>query len=172
MNSPWFKCYPSDFLNGVVDLSPAELAVYTVCIMRMYDEGGPIPDEPERISRRVNMRVSACRKALDALCQAGKLHRIDGCLSNARVEKENETRNEVSTKSARAAHVRWSKEAKKPNGNNAPPMQPHTGGICGSDAYQKPEARRIPLLVPQTGSLSFGVLSRRRKRSWPRNVHG
>lgn len=70
---PWFKCYPSDFLNGVSELSPNEIAVYTICLMRMYDEGGPITFDPERIARRCNMRPTSCRQALDSLLTLGNL---------------------------------------------------------------------------------------------------
>lgn len=129
---PWFKCFPSDFLNGVLDLTPDELAVYTVCIMRMYDEGKPIPDDAERIARRVNMRMTTCKKVLNSLCDAGKLTRRDGVLTNIRVEKENKSRQELSQKSATNARARWEKSPEKstkttpdPCNRNATAPEPH-----------------------------------------------
>lgn len=78
---PWFKCFPADFLNGVADLAPNELAVYTICLMRMYDEGGDIPDDAERIAKRCNMRPTTCQKAIDALVALNMLARIGSNLS-------------------------------------------------------------------------------------------
>ena len=79
---PWFKCFPSDFLNGVSEMTPHELAVYTICLMRMYDEDGAIADEPARIARRCNMRLPTCIKSVDSLSGRGKLTIIDGTLIN------------------------------------------------------------------------------------------
>lgn len=157
---PWFKCYPSDFLNGVSSLLPNELAVYTVCLMRMYDEGGAIPDEPERIARRCNMRPTSCAKALDELCQIGKLARRDGMLVNDRAEKVIETRQKVSTKSATSAHTRWEKVREKLNENKDGAMRP----ICGTDAdamptrSQKPDTRKKePPNPPEGGEVDFEI---------------
>ena len=89
-NSPYFKCYPSDFLNGVADLSPAEIAVYTIVLMLLYDEGGRIPYEPKKIARRCNMRLPVCDRAINVLVQDGKLQ-----LSDERDRKD--SRNEHET---------------------------------------------------------------------------
>lgn len=147
----WFKCFPSDFLNGVSDLSPNELAVYTICLMRMYDESGPIANDHDRIGRRCNMRPTHCRKALDALLKAGKLIAHDGLLFNERARKEIESLHELSTKQASNAHARWDQRAEKPNENNDGPMPSQ----CQTDAkpmptrYQKPDTRKkIPPLSP------------------------
>lgn len=73
----WFKCHPRSFLNGAAELTPNEGWVYTICLMRMCDSDGAIPDDPIRIARRCNMRRATCEKALDALCMAGVLVRKD-----------------------------------------------------------------------------------------------
>lgn len=103
MPSPFFKCYPSDFLNGVADLSPNALAVYTICMMRMYDEDGSIPDNPVRIARRCNMRLPTCVKALSELEKGGKIERENGKIINPRVLAEIEKRREMRVKQSRNA---------------------------------------------------------------------
>lgn len=142
-DTPWFKCYPSDFLNGVSELTPNELAVYTVVLMRMYDEGGPITDDPDRIARRCNMRPTTCKKAIEALIGYGKLIRDEGQLYNFRARNEIKSRQKVSEKSAENARARWKKEAEKANENNDPPVRPHSNGTANDmpTRGQKPEAR-------------------------------
>lgn len=140
---PWFKCFPSDFLNGVSTLSPHEGWVYAIILMRIYDEDGPIPDKPEQIARRCNMRLYQCKKAIDTLVDEGKLIRENGYLANDRANKVLVERHELAKKSSRAAAARWEKAKKKPNKINGTPMQAQ----CERNAdampvrSQKPEAR-------------------------------
>lgn len=79
-NPRWFKCYPSDFLNAVAGLTPNEIAVYTICVMRMWDEDGPIADDVARIARRCNMRPTSCERALTELAAVDNLTRKNGYL--------------------------------------------------------------------------------------------
>ena len=78
--NPWVKWYSADFLNGIADMDPNQIAVYSVVLNRIYDNEGPIDDDVERIARRCNMRPTSCKKALDTLVEAGKLIRRDGVL--------------------------------------------------------------------------------------------
>ena len=142
--SPWFKCYPSDFLNGVSELSPNELAVYTICMMRMYDESGAIADDPERIARRCNMRPTSCKKALDELCRMGKLVRDGGYLRNDRAQKVIISREKVSNKSASSARSGWEKRHKKANKNKEEVVRTHPEPDANAmpTRSQKLEARK------------------------------
>ena len=139
--TPWVKWYAGDFLNGIADLNPHEIAVYAVVLNRIYDAGEPIPDDIGKIARRCNMRPSSCAKALDGLVSADKLQHENGFITNRRAEKEIKSRQEVGEKSAQSARTRWQKLNKKDNKNNGEAMRTHSGRICESDAYQKPEAR-------------------------------
>lgn len=139
--APWVKWYAGDFLNGIADLGPNEIAVYAVVLNLIYDHGSSIADDVARISRRCGMRQTACEKALVRLVEAGKLKRQDGLISNRRAEKEIERRQKVSEKSAENARARWGVEKEKTNENNNSKMQPHDGGISERNAIQKPEAR-------------------------------
>jgi uncharacterized protein YdaU (DUF1376 family) len=128
--TPWFKCYPSDFLNGVAELSPHEGFVYTIVIMRIYDEGGPIPDDPEKIARRCNMRLHKCKEAIDFLCAGddAKLIRQDGYLSNTRAQTEITNSSLKRHQNARSANKRWEKQDEKPNKNNDTVIPLHAFG--------------------------------------------
>jgi uncharacterized protein YdaU (DUF1376 family) len=115
---PWIKWYANDFLSGIAELSPHEIAVYTVVINRIYDEDGPVRDEPRKIARRCNMRLPQCEKALASLVESGKLSRENGCLANPRARKEIAKRQERNTKATRNINQRWQKEREKANENN------------------------------------------------------
>lgn len=139
--SLWVKWFAGDFLNGIADLEPNQIAVYSVVLNLIYDGEGPTPDNAERIARRCNMRPTTCKKAIDALVEMGKLIRRDGVLSNARCEKEIKSRQNLAQKSAESAHSRWNKRGEKDNENNDGAMRPHMPDECDPHAYQKPEAR-------------------------------
>lgn len=53
--SPWYKCYPSNFLRGCFGLTAEEIGVYRTIVDLIYDKGGPIDDSPADIAR-----ISGC----------------------------------------------------------------------------------------------------------------
>lgn len=144
--APWVKWYAGDFLNGIADLEPNEIALYAVVLNRIYDEGGPIADDVAKIARRCNMRPTSAGKALDALVAAGKLERRDGLLTNSRCEKEIESREKVAQKSTEAANVRWGNLGEKANENNHPAHADALPAHCEGNATrsQKPEIEKAP----------------------------
>lgn len=129
-DQPWVRWYASDFLNGVADLSPNEIAVYTIVLCRIYDEDAPIANDPKRIARRCNMREPQCKKAIAVLIEEGKLELVDGLLDNNRARKEREKRRETSLKQQGNAHKRWHEGSEKANKINDGPMPPHPSGIA------------------------------------------
>ena len=140
-DTPWIKWYPSDFLNGISDLSPHEIAVYTVILCRIYDEDGPIRDDVQKIARRCNMRLPECEKAIQMLVEDGKLSRADGYLDNERAQKERTKRTRKRQQSASNAAQRWQEGSEKPNKNNDRPMQTHSRDDAKPMLYQRLEAR-------------------------------
>ena len=124
-SSPWVKWFSADFLNGISDLEPNEIAVYSVVLNLIYDNEGPIADDAVKIGRRCNMRQTSAEKALASLATAGKITRTNGQISNHRCEKEIKSRQKVSEKSSEIAHTRWKKEAEKPKEINEAPMPAH-----------------------------------------------
>jgi uncharacterized protein YdaU (DUF1376 family) len=151
-DSPWFKCYPGDFLGGVSELSPAEGWVYTIILMRMYDEAAPVPDDAKRIARRCNMRLPTCQRAIDQLVAANKLIRRDGFLINERALEVIEERHKKSTKATRSAQVRWGEGAEKGNENRATTKKPHserTNPLAGEARSQKLDNNNPPVATQQ-----------------------
>jgi len=111
---PWIKFYAGDFLNGVADLTPNEIAVYTVVLMRIYDEDRAIPFDVKKIARRCNMRVPTCQKAIESLVDEGKLVIAENHLDNKRARKEREKRQEISAKQSGNVNKRWREGSEKP----------------------------------------------------------
>ncbi len=168
MPSPFFKCYPSDFLNGVAELTPHALAVYTICMMRMYDEDGPIPDDPVKIARRCNMRLPACEKALEELDSAAKIVRVDGKIINPRVQQEVQKRREMSAKQARNARGTDTRppnsEHEEPEYDNkingsAQPTVSQTDATSEPTRSQKLEARKKEDIVKTDNSQTVEIKS-------------
>jgi len=140
-DTPWIKWYPADFLNGVADLSPHEIAVYTIILCRIYDEDRAIPHDVQKIARRCNMRVPQCEKVLKSLIDEGKLFSDDNVIDNKRAQKEREKRQETSSKQSRNSTKRWQEEAKKANKNNDSgiPRESQTDAKPMPTRSQKPE---------------------------------
>lgn len=98
MKAPYIAWYPQDFLHGIVGLSGFEIAVYSVALNLIYDQGAPIKRDDKRLARRCGMRVNQCTAAIDSLIDAGKIITADGMLSNPRAEKELQRRQEKITR--------------------------------------------------------------------------
>ena len=82
---PWFKCYPSNWLEGVRDLSLPAQGAYSHLLMRMYDAADAIPDDAKRIGRWLNSNAAGWRKVRKELIEEGKLTVLsDGRLINRR----------------------------------------------------------------------------------------
>lgn len=152
-SSPWVKWFSADFLNGISDLEPNEIAVYSVVLNLIYDSEGPIVDDAVKIGRRCNMRQTSAEKALTSLAAAGKIIRVDGKITNLRCEKEIKSRQKVSEKSSEIANTRWKKQAEKSNKINDASMPTHAPSIATEmlslslkPETEKKEVEATPLL--------------------------
>ena len=142
--SAYFKCYPSDFLQGVLGLEPDQIAVYTVILMLIYDRGEPIADDSRSLSWRCRMDVRRFKNVVDSLVEDGKLTRRDGLLSNLRAEKVISYRRDVAEMQSRNAKQRWTK-SNEINGPNMPTLS-------GGNAYQIPDSSIVVSEVKETSS--------------------
>lgn len=129
MKRPWFKFYPSDFLNGTRGLSLEERGAYMTLLALMYDEQGAIPDDERWVCGALDCDVRVWRRLRDKLCRYGKIvPNADGFLANRRVLEEvrsAELLAEVRRKSGRSGGQQSgisraiSKENKPPDEANA-----------------------------------------------------
>jgi len=112
---PWFRFFPSDFLSGVSGLSASERGVYISLLSIMYDRGGPLKREDDRLARQCGLPKAGFVRALQALTDQGKIE-IDGqWLCNSRAKSE------LTERAGRIASARRGAEvtnAKTPNNSD------------------------------------------------------
>ena len=119
---PFFRFYPSDFMDGVRGLSAQEVGLYTMLLCRMYEESGPIEDNTLRLATYCGMREKTFTKTLDKLVALGKITRQDGMLSNHRAEIEISDRSH-DLKNAIAAGKASAKKRQQNQSNGATGVQ-------------------------------------------------
>ena len=86
---PWFKCYPSDFLQGMRDMEPVTQAFYVQLILRMYENADAIYADDRQIGRWCNSNARPWKKVREQLIQQGRLVELsDGGLINPRALEE------------------------------------------------------------------------------------
>ncbi|MFN3352941.1 MAG: YdaU family protein [Brevundimonas sp.] len=85
---PWYKRYGGDFVLGTMALSLEEKGAYSLCLDLIYDRGGPIPDDARWLAGMCGVSLRKWGALRDRLIATGKLAVVEGCLSNARAERE------------------------------------------------------------------------------------
>lgn len=100
--SPWFKLFPSDFIDGTLGLSFEEKGAYLLALMMIYHRGGPLPDDDRFIAGTMGVSVRRWRGLKATLIGRGKLTLEDGKLFNRRAAREIAHRSEISRKRAEA----------------------------------------------------------------------
>lgn len=93
----YFKCYPSDFLNGVIGLSAQEIGVYAVLMMQQYDRRAGVPENIRALAARCMLRPTVATAIVGRLIEAGKVVLKDGLWSNPRAAREIELLNSSAT---------------------------------------------------------------------------
>lgn len=87
--NPWFKCYPSDFLDGLRDLDNDETMFYVHLVLRMYDLADAIRMDDKQIARMVGSNIRKWERVKASLIDKNKLWETpDGALINQRALKE------------------------------------------------------------------------------------
>ena len=79
---PWFPCYPSKLLGALAGMPPAQGYTYWIVCLRIYEIGGPCPDNLDALARRTGFNRRVVSDALDALFRAGKLVREPAGIMN------------------------------------------------------------------------------------------
>lgn len=71
---PWYKRYPSNFLQGVHGLGPKLIGAYSVILDVIYDRGGACPDDPKWIGAILGCSGREARALIDGLVSRAKLY--------------------------------------------------------------------------------------------------
>ncbi len=88
MTRPWYRRFPDNFIAGTVGLTLEEKGAYSLVLDLMYVRGGPVPDEPRYIAGVCNCSVRKWNAIRGKLIELGKIHAVNGFLTNERAEKE------------------------------------------------------------------------------------
>ena len=88
MSRPWYRRFPDNFIAGTVGLTLEEKGAYSLVLDLMYVRGGPVPDEPRYIAGVCNCSVRKWNAIRAKLIDLGKIHVVNGFLTNDRAEKE------------------------------------------------------------------------------------
>jgi uncharacterized protein YdaU (DUF1376 family) len=79
----WVRFFPNDWLNGTSHLKCLEKGVYITLIALMYDNNGPIENDPNWLARQCGVRRPTFDRALKKLILVKKITTEDGAtLSN------------------------------------------------------------------------------------------
>ena len=84
----WYKCFPSDFLNGTRGLTLEENGAYRTIVDLIYDRGGPLPDDERWVASHMNVSTRKYRSLRDNLIDKEKIRLIDGFITNDRCDRE------------------------------------------------------------------------------------
>jgi uncharacterized protein YdaU (DUF1376 family) len=79
---PWFKCNPGKLLGAMAGLTADENLTYITILLRIYETGGPIPDDAKRLARRCGMTEKRVQAALDSLLDASKITIENGTIDS------------------------------------------------------------------------------------------
>jgi uncharacterized protein YdaU (DUF1376 family) len=88
LSRPWYRRFPDNFIAGTVGLTLEEKGAYSLVLDLMYVRGGPVPDEPRYIAGVCNCSVRKWNAIRERLISLGKIHVVNGYLTNERAEKE------------------------------------------------------------------------------------
>jgi uncharacterized protein YdaU (DUF1376 family) len=116
---PWYKRYPADFIGGTMHLSLEEKGAYSIVLDLMYGTGGPIEDDAQRIARVAGCSTKRWNIIRSRLITLGKLHALDGKLSNQRAENQMKTED----KERENLSENGAKGGQKTAQNRAPPNE-------------------------------------------------
>lgn len=83
---PWFPCYPRKWLVAISGMPPHQGYLYWIVCLRIYDVGGPCPDNVQALARRSGLNKRQVAEALDALFRDGKLVQTDAGITNCFAE--------------------------------------------------------------------------------------
>lgn len=157
---PYYKRYPSDFLESCEGMSFEQKGAYSIILDLIYARDGSLIDDPRLIAGILNCSVRKWNALRSDLILFGKLRPVDGFLRNDRAEKEIISRRSIAEKNA--------ENRSRPNKNN--PLKSRTRNTTDyrlqklnstsppdAEGCAKFRGRTIPPMRPETEEALNGV---------------
>lgn len=107
---PYYKRYPSDFLESCEGMTFEQKGAYSIILDLIYVRDGALIDDARLIAGILNCSVRKWNSLRADLILFGKLRPVDGFLRNDRAEKEVISRRSIAEKNA--------ENRSRPNKNN------------------------------------------------------
>lgn len=121
--APAFQFYADDFLSGTITMSNEERGAYIALLCIQWSKGFVSQTDFDRIAM-------AMPPHSQAICQEKFQKDADGCMRNARLEKERQKQEAYRKKQAENANSRWH--------GNPSAMPPHMPEACSPSPSSSP----------------------------------
>lgn len=141
---PYYKAYPRDFIEGTIGMSFELKGAYRLVLDLIYMQGGELPDDDRYISGLLGCSVRKWKTLRAALVDAGKLHPVDGFLTNERALFELESTRTLQEKMAenRRGHKKNNDLQKRPS-NHTDTDTDSVAKATGGDAADEDFAKQV-----------------------------
>lgn len=108
---PWFRCRPGALLGAISGMSPEAGYIYTVLLLRIYEQGGPVAETGETLARRTGFTKKRATAALEWLIEAGRVRierdgRLDSDSTHAELAHQVERREKAARSGRYSAEKR------------------------------------------------------------------
>lgn len=150
----WFPCYAGNLLGALHGMPPDEGYLYTIVLLRIYENWGPCRDTIDALTRRTGITRRKTEAALASLISSGRLvQTADGITSPkaTAVMSEQERhfkrmRERASTAGKKSAEKRQQNQPAPPTSGSTKPNRKeekrNTDSLNGS---QTPAPKRVPV---------------------------
>ena len=105
--APYVPFYTSDFLGGTSGLTASTKGVYITLLCLMYEAEAPLKQSWDTLARRCGCTLPAFKKAVQSLCEDGKMTASEDGLWSEKCEKHLTHRRERQNSAKAAANKRW-----------------------------------------------------------------
>lgn len=102
-----------DYKEGTANMTLEIEGAYMRFLMQLYGSGKPLPDDDLIMAKRMGTVTRVWRRIKEMLISVGKIIARNGCLTNARFERERLVRAEEIKNRSAAATARWRKGSRK-----------------------------------------------------------
>lgn len=136
--APAFQFYADDFLSGTITMTNEERGAYIALLCIQWSKGYVSQMDFDRIAL-------AMPPHSQAICQEKFQKDADGCMRNARLEKERQKQAAYRKKQSENANSRWR--------GNANAMPPHVPETCSPSPSPSPTINTYVALAPEAEAL-------------------
>lgn len=119
----------ADYIVGTENMTPEQEGVYMRFLVRLYDRGQAFQDDDKLMSLSMSLDIRRWRRIKSDLVRFGKIIIKNGCLTNARFERERVKRAAELRKQAENTRKYW--EKKRSENTNSPEVHADFGRTSG-----------------------------------------